>query len=226
MVKAETRPMIDRAAKVSGAIQRASPAVCKRKPPAAVPVRMAAKVHISNRPLPAARRSCGINSGRMPYFDGLNSALCTPIPHKTINGKMPLPGFSHRATVPALMSSTSTTLMAMMTVRLLRRSASVPPTSDSNTSGKVKMMKVVAVCVCAAVSSSGPGAICAVACRIASRATISFHALSLNAPQNWAISRPRRGCRDSDVISELGKFCVRVRTNMEEEARKVKENHE
>src|SRR5687767_4822196 len=34
---------------------------------------------------------------------------------------------------------------------------------------------------------------------MASKATISFHALSLNAPQNWAMSNPRRG----DVIGEI-----------------------
>jgi hypothetical protein len=43
----------------------------------------------------------------MPYFDG-PSALCTPIPHKTINGRMPPVGFSQSATVPALMRNTST----------------------------------------------------------------------------------------------------------------------
>ncbi len=76
----------------------------------------------------------------MPYFDGPKSALCAPIPHKTINGKIPPVGFNQSATVPALMRSTSTILIAMMTVRLLRRSAKVPPINDSNTSGKVKMI--------------------------------------------------------------------------------------
>ena len=204
-----------------GAIQRWSPAVCKRKPPAAVPVRMAAKVQTSNRPLPAARRSCGINSGRMPYFDGAKSALCAPIPHKTINGRMPPAGFTQSATVPALMRSTSTTLIAMMTVRLLRRSAKVPPTNDSNISGKVKMIKVSAVCVCAAVSSSGPGAIPAVACRMASNATMSFQALSLNAPKNCAINSPRRGCKrvlaiDNDtrrsfLLANMMKCCRKIK---------------
>jgi len=195
-------PATDKAAKGRGAIQIKSPAGCKRKPPAAVPARMAANVQSSNRPFPAARRSCGINSGRMPYFDGPKSALCAPIPHKTINGRMPPLGFSQSATVPALIRSTSTALIAMMTVRLLRRSAKVPPTNDNNISGKVKMMKVIAVCVCAAVSSSGPGTICAVACRMANRATMSFQALSLNAPQNWAMRRPRSGWRMDEDVSE------------------------
>ena len=138
----------------------------------------------------------------MPYFDGPKSALCTPIPHKTINGRMPPVGFSQSATVPALIRNTWTILIAMMTVRLLRRSAKVPPTNDSNISGKVKMIKVSAVCVCVAVSSSGPGSICSVACRKASKATISFQALSLNAPQNWAMRRPRSGWRvDEDVCA-------------------------
>ena len=49
-------------------------------------------------------------------------------------------GSTRVQSVPALMRSTSTTLIAMMTVRLLRRSAKVPPTNDSNTNGKVKMI--------------------------------------------------------------------------------------
>src|SRR5256885_5757353 len=100
--KAATKPTTEKAAKTRGAIQTCSSAVCKRKPPAAVPARMAAKVQTSNRPLPEARRSCGINSGRMPYFDGPKSALCAPIPHKTINGGVPQAEVSQRAKVPAL----------------------------------------------------------------------------------------------------------------------------
>mgnify|MGYP003694145461 CR=1 FL=1 len=88
-------------------------------------------------------------------------------------------------------------------MRLLRRSAKVPPTNDSNISGKVKMIKVSAVCVCAAVSIAGPGAICAVACRMASKATMSFQALSLNAPKNWAIKSPRRGCEEGWISEGL-----------------------
>ena len=63
----------------------------------------------------------------MPYFDGLKRALWAPIPHKTINGRVLSFGFSQSAMVAALMSRTSTTFMEIMTVRLLRRSAKVPP---------------------------------------------------------------------------------------------------
>ena len=147
------------------------------------------------------------------------------MPHKTINGRMPPAGFSQSATVPALMRNTSTILIAMMTVRLLSRSAKVPPTNDNNINGKVKMMKVIAVWVCAAVSSSGPGTICAVACRMASKATISFHALSLNAPQNCAIKSPRRGC--ADVFAMEGcKDQSLVGTTMLKKLEKIKGNNE
>ena len=72
-LKAVVKPTTEKPVNASGASQVWSPAICSRKPPAAVPVRMAAKVHISSRPLPTASRSCGINSGRIPYFEGLKS---------------------------------------------------------------------------------------------------------------------------------------------------------
>ncbi len=162
-------------------------------PGAAVPVRIAAKVHISNRPLPAASRSCGSNSARIPYLAGLKSALWTPMPPSTINGRMPPAGLIQSATVAALISSTSTDFIRMITVRLLTRSASTPATTDTSASGNVNTTKASVVCVWEAVSNSRPGEVREASCRMASKATINFQALSLNAPQNWAISNPRRG---------------------------------
>ncbi len=214
MENAVTRPMTDRMVSASGASHVRSPASCKRKPPAAVPSKMAEKVHSSKSPLPAASRSWGISSGRIPYFDGLKSALWTPIPQRTIRGSMPPAGLIQSATVPAAIKRISTTLIVMMTVRLLTRSARVPPTSERSTNGKVKMTNAFAVWVCATVSSSGPGAIPAVACRMASKATISFQALSLKAPQNCAVRRPRReretGCWSgpASVVIRVG-YCAR-----------------
>jgi len=50
----------------------------------------------------------------------------------------------------------------------------------------------------------------AVACRIASSATMSFQALSLNAPKNCAINRPRRGCDEKGETVLMGAFTLRL----------------
>src|SRR5262245_32455699 len=193
IVQAAANPTSERRAKGRGANQVESPVKDKRKPGAAVPVRMAAKVHYSSWQLPAANRSCGTNSARIPYLAGLKRALWTPIPPSTIKGRTPPAGLIQRAAVAALISSISTDFIRIMMVRLLTRSASRPATVDTSASGAVNTMKASVVWVCDAVSNSEPGAIVEASWRMANRATINFQALSLNAPQNWAMSNPRRG---------------------------------
>jgi hypothetical protein len=64
---------------------------------------------------------------------------------------------------------------------------------ETKARGSVKMTNAMVVWVWEAVSNSAPGAIEAANCLMPNKATINFQALSLNAPQNCAISRPRRG---------------------------------
>src|SRR5215470_14367590 len=71
IVQAAANPISERRANGRGANQVESPVTDNRMPGVAVPVRMAAKVHISSWPLPAANRSCGNNSARIPYLAGL-----------------------------------------------------------------------------------------------------------------------------------------------------------
>ena len=176
-----------------GASHGEEPAWPSNMPPAAVPPRMARKVHISRRPFPDASRSWPISSGRMPYLAGLKMALCTPIPASTTRGQMPPAGLRNSAIVAAIIRPTSTAFIVMMTVRLLSRSANTPATIDVHISGSVKTTNAIVVWVCEAVSKSGPGAMAAAIWRMPSSATISFHALSLKAPQNWAMRSARNG---------------------------------
>ena len=147
----------------------------------------------------------------MPYFAGLNSALWMPIQPSTINGRMPPAGLLQRAAAAAAIKSTSTDFIMMMTVRLLTRSARTPATIETKASGRVKTIKARAVWVCAAVSNSGPGAMVPASCRMASRATISFQALSLKAPMNWAMRRPRSGwdVAEGPVLIGVVTLCLR-----------------
>lgn len=61
------------------------------------------------------------------------------------------------------------------------------------------------VWVCEAISKAGPDmSVVAATCLMARRATISFQALSLNAPKNWAMSKPRIAPEGV----ELGEVCA------------------
>ncbi len=117
---------------------------------------------------------------------------------------MPPAGLIQSATVAADIKRISTDFMMMMMVRLLTRSARTPATKDTKARGSVKTTNARVVWVCEAVSNSGPGAIVAAICLMPNRATISFQALSLNAPQNWAMRRPRRGCRVESGLVPMG----------------------
>jgi hypothetical protein len=46
---------------------------------------------------------------------------------------------------------------------------------------------------------------------MASKATMSFQALSLNAPKNCAMSRPRSGCDEERGSVLMGAFTLRLR---------------
>ena len=84
-----------------------------------------------------------------------------------------------------------------MTGRLLRRSATTL-TNDSNISGKVKMIKVSAVCVCA-VSIAGP----APARWFAGWPVGNQESgVVVERAEEWAIKSPRRGCEEG-LISEF-----------------------
>ena len=148
----------------------------------------------------------------MPYLAGLKNALWTPIPPRTIKAGHPPAGFFQSATVPAPISATSPTFMAMMTVRLLNRSDSTPATRENSMSGRLKTTKAMVACVWEAASNAGPvGPTAAVTCLMASKATISFQALSLNAPKNCAINRPRRGCCVESGPVLMGVVTLRLR---------------
>ena len=155
---------------------------------------MARKVHISNRPLPSDKRSYGRSSGKIPYFEGLNSALCTPMAPNTIRGRTPPTGFTNRARVPIAINTTSRAFITTMTVRLLKRSENTPATIDTSISGSVKTTKVRVVWAWKAASNSWPDPpISEATCLMAKKATINFQALSLKAPKNCAMKRPRKG---------------------------------
>ena len=121
-VQAAMNPTTARTVRVSPASQGLAWERPRKRPPAVVPPMMAKKVHIFSRPLPSESCSYESNSGRMPYLAGLKNALWTPIPPRTIKAGHPPAGFHQSATVPAPISATSPTFMAMMTVRLLNRS--------------------------------------------------------------------------------------------------------
>ncbi len=83
--------------------------------------------------------------------------------------------------------------MPTITVRLLKRSATIAAGNDTSMRGSVKATKAFVASTCdAAANATVPG----VNARflIAIRATKTFNALSLNAPRNWAKSSPRSGC--------------------------------
>ena len=82
----------------------------------------------------------------------------------------------------------------MMTVRLLRRSARTPATIDEQDQRKGEDDKGERQSGSARrFPAQGRAHMVAATCRMPSSATISFQALSLNAPQNCAISSARNG---------------------------------
>jgi hypothetical protein len=66
----------------------------------------------------------------------------------------------------------------------------------------------------------------AASCLMPSKATISFQALSLNAPQNWAINRPRRGCEEVSAMDEGKGNPLSATHTMMNYCRKIKGNEQ
>ncbi len=97
---------------------------------------------------------------------------------------MPPEGLPNNAAAPAPIKPISTAFMTMMIDRLLALSASTPATSEIRTSGSVKTAKARVVRLWDAASRAGPGSMVAATCLMLRRATMSFQALSLKAPQN------------------------------------------
>ena len=118
---------------------------------------------------------------------------------RTHNGRVPPSGLKKRAVVPAPINRTSRAFMPTITVRLLNRSENTPAKTDTIIRGKVNMTKVCVVCAWEAASKAGPEvSTVAATCLIARRATMSFQALSLNAPKNWAMRSPRRAVVEAE----------------------------
>ena len=83
----------------------------------------------------------------MPYLAGLKNALWTPMPPRMIKAGHPPAGSFQSATAPAPISATSLTFMAIMTVRLLKRSDRTPDTREKSMSGRLKTTKAMVACV-------------------------------------------------------------------------------
>ena len=64
---------------IAAAIGPFGPAIAKIKPPNSIPSRIAMLVPISTSPLPPVSSSRRSTLGRIEYFTGPNSVLCTPV---------------------------------------------------------------------------------------------------------------------------------------------------
>src|SRR6185437_1225104 len=101
--------------------------------PEAVPTMMATNVDISSTPLPQESKDSGSSSGSRPYLEGLNSAACVLIRNNAANSSARLPSISPAAASRATASSRS--LVAIVIVRLLQRSAKYPPYIENSRNG-------------------------------------------------------------------------------------------
>ena len=102
------------------------------------PAMMARKVVSSRMPLPQESSLSGSSSGSRPYFAGPKKAACVLARKITANAMRELPRV--KAYMAKSMAQTSKILVAMATLRLLKRSARNPPAIENNRNGRAKRL--------------------------------------------------------------------------------------